>query len=65
MKYNDIFQKIVNKSYKVCYEVEKGCERWISGELINYTSGNIDLYDTKKEAIYHIPYISIKWMIPI
>lgn len=61
----DIFKKIVGKNYKVCYEIEKGFEQWVNGELVNYNSGNIDLYDTKRETIYHIPYNGIKWIIPI
>lgn len=61
----DIFEKITGKNYNVCYSVEKGYEQWVKGKLINYNSGNIDLYDTKKEAMYHIPYSGVRWMIPI
>ena len=65
MKHIDIFKKIIGKNYSVCYRVEKNFERWISGELINYNSGNIILYDTKNEVIYHIPFCGLEWMIPI
>ena len=65
IKYVDIVKKITGKDYRICYEEEKGHEQWITGLLINYSSGNIDLYDYKKEAIYHIPYPNIRWMIPI
>lgn len=65
MEYINIFKKIIGKNYSVCYRVEKNSERWISGELINYNSGNIILYDAKNEVIYHIPYCGLKWMIPI
>lgn len=26
---------------------------------------NTDLYDAKKEVMYHIPYFGVRWMIPI
>lgn len=65
MEYIDIFKKIIGKKYNVCYRVETNSERWISGELVNYNSGNIILYDAKHETIYHIPYCGLKWMIPI
>ena len=61
----DIFQAISNKNYDVCYKVEKGCsERWVHGELINYNSGNVTLYNHDKQVIYHIPYEGIKWLLP-
>lgn len=37
---NDVFGKVLDKNYEVCYEIEKGCgEYWVTGELINYNSG--------------------------
>ena len=60
-----IFQAILNKNYDVCYEIEKGCgERWANGELVNYNSGNVILYNNDKQVIYHIPYKGIKWLLP-
>ena len=65
MKEVDIFQEILGKNYDVCYEIEKDCgERWANGELINYNSGNIVLYNHDKQVIYHIPYKGIRWMLP-
>ena len=53
------------KNYNVCYEIEKGRgERWVNGELINYNSGNIILYNHDEQVIYHIPYKGIRWMLP-
>lgn len=61
----DIFQAILNKNYDVCYEIEKGCgERWANGELVNYNSGNVILYNHDRQVIYHIPYKGIKWLLP-
>ena len=63
---NDVFGKVLDKNYKVCYEIEKGCgEYWVTGELINYNSGNVIIYNSDKEVIYHIPYKGIKWLLPI
>lgn len=65
IKYVDIFKKITGKNYRICYKEAEGYEQWVTGELINYNSGNVDLYDSKKEVIYHIPYSNIRWMIPM
>lgn len=63
--FDNIFRKVAGKNYKVCYEVGKIYdEYWVTGELINYNSGNVILYNSDKEVIYHIPYKGIKWLLP-
>ena len=59
------FDDALNKNYRVCYEVERTYEVWVSGKLINYNGGNIILYDEKKNNLYHIPYKGIKWLLPL
>ena len=38
----------LNKKHKVIFEVYKGCEENIVGTLLNYNSGNLDLYNEEK-----------------
>jgi hypothetical protein len=58
-KYN-CFSNALNKTYKVTFEVYKGCEENIVGILLNYNSDNIDLYNEEKGKLYHIPFFRIK-----
>ena len=62
-KYN-YFSNALNKTYKVAFEVYKGCEENIVGILLNYNSGNIDLYNEDKGELYHIPFSGLKWLLP-
>ena len=63
-KYN-YFAKALNKKYKVTFEVYKGCEENIVGTLLNYNSGNLDLYNEEKCELYHIPFSGLKWLLPV
>ena len=63
-KYN-YFSNALNKTYKVAFEVYKGCEENIVGILLNYNSGNIDLYNEDKGELYHIPFSGLKWLLPV
>ena len=55
----------LGKKYNVCYETEKGLERWIKVRLMDYYWGNVILYDDNKNEIYHIPYSGLKWILPV
>lgn len=55
----------LNKKYKVTFEVYKGCEENIVGTLLNYNSGNLDLYNEEKGELYHIPFSGLKWLLPV
>lgn len=55
----------LGKKYNVCYETEKGLERWIKARLMDYYWGNVILYDDNKNEIYHIPYSGLKWILPV
>lgn len=57
-------QDALNKDYKVCYEIDKGYERWVHGKLVNYNGGNIVLHDDKDNWLYHISFSAIKWLLP-
>lgn len=59
------FKNALNKKYKVTFEVYKGYEESIVGILLNYNSGNLDLYDEEKGELYHIPYSGLKWLLPV
>ena len=61
----DWFKNALNKKYKVTFEVYKGCEESIVGILLNYNSGNLDLYNEEKGELYHIPFSGLKWLFPI
>ena len=61
----DWFKNALNKKYKVTFEVYKGCEESIVGILLNYNSGNLDLYNEEKDELYHIPFSGLKWLLPI
>lgn len=63
-KYNCL-SNALNKKYKVIFEVYKGCEENIVGILLNYNSGNIDLYNEDKGGLYHIPFSGLKWLLPV
>lgn len=63
-KYN-YFSNALNKKYKVTFEVYKGCEENIVGILLNYNSGNLDLYNEEKGELYHIPFSGLKWLLPV
>ena len=61
----DLLKNALNKKYRVIFEVYKGCEESIVGILLNYNSGNLDLYNEGKCELYHIPYSGLKWMFPV
>lgn len=63
-KYN-CFENALNKKYKVIFEVYKGCEESIAGILLNYNSGNLDLYNEEKGELYHIPFSGLKYLLPV
>lgn len=54
------FTNALNKKYEVTFEFYKGYEESIVGILLNYNSGNLDLYDEEKGELYHIPFFRIK-----
>ena len=60
----DLLKNALNKEYIIIYEVENGIEKRAAGELLNYNSGNVVLFDKKKNDLYHIPFSGIKWMLP-
>lgn len=59
------FKNALNKKYKVTFEVYKGYEESIVGTLLNYNSGNLDLYNEEKGELYHIPFLGLKWLLPV
>lgn len=59
------FTNAMNKKYKVIFEVYKGCEQSIVGILLNYNSGNLDLYNEEKGELYHISFSGLKWLLPV
>ncbi len=59
------YKNALNKKYKVIFEVYKGCEESIAGILLNYNSGNLDLYNEEKGELYHIPFSGLKWLLPV
>ena len=61
----DWCKNALNKKYKVTFEVYKGYEESIVGILLNYNSGNLDLYNEEKGELYHIPYSGLKWLLPV
>lgn len=61
----DWCKNALNKKYKVIFEVYKGYEESIVGILLNYNSGNLDLYSEEKGELYHIPYSGVKWLLPV
>ena len=61
----DWYKNALDKKYKVTFEVYKGYEESIIGILLNYNSGNIDLYNEEKGELYHIPFSGLKWLLPI
>ena len=61
----DWYKNALNKKYKVTFEVYKGYEESIIGILLNYNSGNLDLYNEEKGELYHIPFSGLKWLLPI
>lgn len=61
----DWCKNALNKKYEVTFEVCKGYEESIIGILLNYNSGNLDLYNEEKGELYHIPFSGLKWLLPI
>lgn len=61
----DWCKNALNKKYKVTFEVYKGHEESIVGILLNYNSGNLDLYNEEKGELYHIPFSGLKWLLPV
>lgn len=61
----DWYKNALNKKYEVTFEFYKGYEESIVGILLNYNSGNLDLYDEEKGELYHIPFSGLKWLLPI
>ena len=61
----DLLKNALNKKYRVIFEIYKGCEESIVGILLNYNSGNLDLYNEEKDELYHIPFSGLKWLLPI
>lgn len=61
----DWCKNALNKKYKIVFEVYKGYEESIVGILLNYNSGNLDLYNEEKGELYHIPYSGVKWLLPV
>ena len=61
----DLLKNALNKKYRVTFEVYKGCEESIVGILLNYNSGNLDLYNEEQCELYHITYSGLKWMLPV
>lgn len=59
------YKNALNKKYKVIFEVYKGYEESIAGILLNYNSGNLDLYNEEKGELYHIPFSGLKWLLPV
>ena len=59
------FKNALDKKYKVTFEVYKGYEESIVGILLNYNSGNLDLYNEEKGELYHIPFSGLKWLLPV
>ena len=59
------FTNALNKKYEVTFEFYKWYEESIVGILLNYNSGNLDLYDEEKGELYHIPFSGLKWLLPI
>lgn len=61
----DWYKNALNKKYEVTFEVYKGYEESIIGILLNYNSGNLDLYNEEKGELYHIPFSGLKWLLPV
>lgn len=61
----DWYKNALNKKYKVTFEVYKGYEESIVGTLLNYNSGNLDLYNEENGELYHIPFSGLKWLLPV
>ena len=40
-------------------------EESIVGTLLNYNSGNLDLYNEENGELYHIPFSGLKWLLPV
>lgn len=59
------FTNALDKKYKVIFEVYKGCQQSIVGILLNYNSGNLDLYNEEKGELYHISFSGLKWLLPV
>lgn len=59
---NRINDKACGKRYRVRYQLD-GQSFWITGTLINYESGNLDLI-TDTDYVIHIPYSSLRWLLP-
>ena len=61
----DLLKNALNKKYIIIYDVERGAEKRVTGELLNYNGGNIVLLDVDRNELYHIPFSGIKWMLPM
>lgn len=62
---NKINDKACGKRYRVKYRLEgDGQSFWITGTLINYESGNLDLI-TDADYVIHIPYSGLRWLLPV
>lgn len=59
---NKINDKACEKRYRVKYRLD-GQSFWITGTLINYESGNLDLI-TDADYVIHIPYSGLRWLLP-
>ena len=59
---NKINDKACGKRYRVKYRLD-GQSFWITGTLINYNSGNLDLI-TDADYVIHIPYSDLRWLLP-
>jgi len=62
----DLSERISNKACGKRYKVECRIENqpfWITGILINYNSGNLDLL-TDDDCVIHIPYSGLRWLLP-
>lgn len=66
MNLDDLRERISNKAcgkrYKVEYRLD-GQSFWITGTLINYENGNLDLI-TDADYVIHIPYSDLRWLLP-